>query len=167
MATTINPTVNGPTELLRNQIPPIADIGLLITRDSLTNNIVIDFALTQNNDAVLIHGADRFIQDITRWFITPLGANPFDPSYGNPNYKDVLGLPSAESVNHKIVAAIRVCEGYFRTRQQHAKLAGTIFSGEEFIGFENVQVSHKDGTAVASFIIHFRIGKKATATVVF
>lgn len=118
---------------------PTADLRLVYSYDDARGVTVVDLALTPGGDLALVAGSDRLAQDVTRWLLTPQGADPTDPTYGNPLYS-LVGRPAGPDPAGTLQQMVTQAEGAFLSRQQQEAALGYLALDQQVDHFTDVQV---------------------------
>ena len=144
-----------------------ADFRLAFSPNLVTGEVVQDFVLTPQGDIALVTGIDRLVQMIVLWLLTPLGANPWDPTYGNPYYSQ-LGRIAGPDLQETYLSILDTCQAAFLATQEQAAQAGQLTQDEMVAKFTNQQVAVVGvGQVMVSFTIVARSGASTSVNVPF
>jgi hypothetical protein len=96
-----------------------------------------------------------------------MGANPFQPQFGNPFYGQLRRpLPSTQSAASQYLAMLEAAEAYFLQVQATAAANGTLSLDEQVDHFADQSVDTSlPGTAILSFTVISKAGTQSQATV--
>jgi phage baseplate assembly protein W len=145
---------------------PTADIGLIYTAPGVLDASAgqVELALTPAGDLQRVVGLRRLQQDITRWLLTPRGAVPFEPSYGNPLL--VLWGRPVDLALSDVASMVASAEDDFVQRQALAAAQGYLALDEQVDHFENVQIDQPTPMAISvTFTVVARSGSAAPLTI--
>lgn len=117
---------------------PVSDIKLQWYIDSTTGRLTVDVVRAPDGTLMTVHGADRVVQDVTRWLLTPLGSDPNNPSFGNPLFSQ-LGRPSSNTTE-VIRDMVSQAQQYFIQYQSQAAAQGYLSTDEQVQQFTNLLV---------------------------
>ena len=145
---------------------PINDWQLALTPNA-DSTITVDFVQTPTGDLALVNGTSRLVQSVLLWLLTPLGANPWDPNYGNPYYAQ-LGRPIIGSTTQVFSDMLNACEQAFLLSQTQAYQAGQLTNDEMVDHFADNQVTVTGpGQVMVSFTVVAASGTGTSLAVPF
>ena len=140
-------------------VTPTADLALSFTPSAIGGPLVVDFVLTPAGDLALVTGVDRLAQDVTKALYTPLGADPFNPTYGNALINEI-GHPVQPTTDYYI-DLLHQFEADFIAKQATDAAAGFLSLDEQADRFEELNVQILNGTLLT---ITLRVVAKSSAS---
>lgn len=124
---------------LPNLAIPVADLALDWIPDPTGQaTLQVDFTLAEDNDIALVVGLARMTQDVERWIYTPVGADPFNPTYGSP-FWSFVGQPSQLDTSF-YEAMLSQGETVFKATQAEEFRQGWRTQDDMVDHFENVNI---------------------------
>lgn len=133
---------------------PTTDLGLVYAQG--INGVAVDMKLTPGNDWAVLQDADKLEQDIVRWVLNRVGANPADPNWGNDVW-DIAGRPGTSPQD---VAAMlnQSAQAYIAQQQAYAAATGSVSTDEQL---EDLTVDVLPGDVPGLLFITFGVLTRA------
>lgn len=126
-------------------VTPTADLKLSFTPQT-DGSLMIDFVQDAHGDLQLVQGLARLLQDVTVAMMTPVGARPHDPTFGNALLGQI-GRPMVSDINTLFAMAEDV-EASFIQRQQIAAAQGYLSLDEQVLEFTNLRIDVGGGPSI-------------------
>jgi hypothetical protein len=114
------------------------DLQLVFSQNPTTGQLILSLPLTSQGSLATVSGPARMVQRVIRYFLTPRGSLPYDPSYGNPLFA-LLGTPAARDASQWLTW-LRQAEYEFLTRQTQDLQAGQLATDETVAAISGEQV---------------------------
>ena len=106
---------------------------------NVAGELVVDFALTPQNDFVQAVGKNKLQQLFTRWFYASPGDNCFDPLFGN-SLRQFIGRPSdltSFTIEHVLYSGVN----YLIAEQQSDIQQGYLTHDEQLATIDNIVIT--------------------------
>lgn len=124
---------------LPNLAIPVADLSVNWIPDPTGEaTLQVDFVLAEDNDLALVVGLARMTQDVERWIYTPVGGDPFNPTYGSP-FWSFVGSPQVLDTDFYEAMVVQG-ETVFQATQADEFRQGWRTQDDMVDHFENVSV---------------------------
>ncbi len=141
----------------------IRDIQIARTPDPVAQVVTVDIPRTNRGDIASVVGANRLIQRVNDWLMTPVGGYFADPTYGNQLLGQVLQPPATDPSAY--AGMVRTGEADFLRRQAVAAAQGYLDLAAQVDHFGSIDVVFGDngingpvGTVTVTTHVYARSG---------
>jgi len=125
-----------------------------------------DLTIGADGDLGKVRNTSKLIQDVLKGIHTPVGSNPYLPSYGNPlTFKNIGEVLQSDFMESRVEADITKIIETLQSVQRRQELVQLVTLEEKIKGLEQV-IATQDSTDPRQFNISIKVLTGALDTVV-